>query len=328
MEKTTILVGTIGQGVMRSHDGGETWQRIGIYQGMHSDAMVRMLAHHPRRPEIVYAGTDKGLYCSDDTGATWKQMDSPLNPYAVWAITVDPLNPEILFAGTGTPCPSKVFRSTDGGKSWEEKPAAIADECPNVGIPRITGIAIDPVNRHNIWVGIEVDGLRCSTDCGETWQTINGTAIPNPDVHSVAVAEGPPKTVFCVVNNEVYTSTDDGATWNALHIRQIFPFGYPRNIMVKPDDPKTVFLTIGDSTPGRIGTVMRSKDVGKTWESLNLSVQPNSAMWAVHAQPDDPKTMVAGSRYGYLYRSDDGGDTWRKLWRELSEINSVLALPA
>ena len=107
MEKTTILVGTIGQGVMRSHDGGETWQRIGIYQGMHSDAMVRMLAHHPRRPEVVYAGTDKGLYCSDDTGASWKRMDSPLDPYAVWAITVDPLNPEILFAGTGTPCPSK-----------------------------------------------------------------------------------------------------------------------------------------------------------------------------------------------------------------------------
>ena len=79
-----------------------------------------------------------------------------------------------------------------------------------------------------------------------------------------------------MVNNEVYTSTDDGATWNALHIRQIFPFGYPRNIMVQPDDPKTVFLTIGDSTPGRIGTVMRSKDVGKTWESLNLSVQPTS----------------------------------------------------
>ena len=65
-------------------------------------------------------------------------------------------------------------------------------------------------------------GCAGSTDCGETWQTINGTAIPNPDVHSVAVAEGPPKTVFCVVNNEVYTSTDDGATWNALHIRQIF----------------------------------------------------------------------------------------------------------
>ncbi len=328
MDKTTILVGTIGQGVMRSHDGGESWQRIGIYQGMHSDAMVRMLASHPRRPNVVYAGTDKGLYCSDDVGASWKQVDSPMNTYAVWAITIDPLNPDIMFAGTGTPCPSKVFRTTDGGKSWEDKAATIADECPNVGIPRVTGIAIDPVNRRNIWMGIEVDGLRHSTDCGDTWTTINGTSIPNPDVHSVAVAEGPPKTVFVVVNNEVYTSTDDGATWHPLHIRQIFPFGYPRNIMVQPDDPKTVFLTIGDSTPGRIGTVMRTKDVGKTWESLNLSVQPNSAMWAVHARPDSPQVMVAGSRYGYVYRSDDGGDSWRKFWRELSEINSVLALPA
>ena len=80
MEKTTILVGTIGQGVMRSHDGGETWQRMGIYQGMHSDAMVRTLVHHPKRPEIVYAGTDKGLYCSDDAGASWKQQASALSP--------------------------------------------------------------------------------------------------------------------------------------------------------------------------------------------------------------------------------------------------------
>ena len=86
MEKTTILVGTIGQGVMRSHDGGESWQRIGIYQGMHSDAMVRMLAHHPRRPEVVYAGTDKGLYCSDDTGASWKRMESPLDQSIFWLI--------------------------------------------------------------------------------------------------------------------------------------------------------------------------------------------------------------------------------------------------
>ncbi|PON11952.1 hypothetical protein C2W62_42160 [Candidatus Entotheonella serta] len=129
-------------------------------------------------------------------------------------------------------------------------------------------------------------------------------------------------------NNEVYTSTDDGATWTALNIRDIFPWSYPRSIFVPPEQPQTVFLTIGDTTPGRIGTVMRSKDVGKTWESLTMPTPPNSAMWSVHARPDAPDVMLAGSRYGYLYQSDDGGDTWHKLWRELSEINSLLAIPA
>ncbi|ETW96321.1 MAG: hypothetical protein ETSY2_46655 [Candidatus Entotheonella gemina] len=327
MDKMVMLVGTIGQGVMRSADHGESWQRIGIYQGMHSDAMVRTLAHHPHRPEVVYAGTDKGLYRSDNAGESWEHPDSPLSPYAVWALTIDSQQPENMLAGTGTPNRSTLFQSGDGGQTWEERQAAIADECPNVGIPRVTGIAIDPVDRGHIWMGIEVDGVRHSSDGGQTWETING-AIPNPDVHSVTVAPGPPKTIFVVVNNEVYTSTDDGATWTALRIRETFPWSYPRSIFVPPDQPQTVFLTIGDTTPGRIGTVMRSKDVGKTWESLPLPTPPNSAMWSVHARPDAPDVMLAGSRYGYLYRSDDGGDTWHKLWRELSEINSLLAIPA
>jgi len=202
-----------------------------------------------------------------------------------------------------------------------------AAECPAVGTPRVTGIAIDPVARRNIWVGLEVDGVRRSTDGGDTWETING-AIPNPDVHNVAVAAGPPKTVFVVVNNDVFTSTDDGATWKSLAIRQGFPWTYPRGIMVQPSNPKVVFLTIGDTTPGRTGTVMRSQDAGKTWENLSLPVQPNTAMWVVNIQPTDPQVVFAGSRYGYLYRSDDGGNSWRKLWREFSEISSVLWTPA
>ena len=327
MTQMTILVGTVGQGIMRSPDGGETWGRVGIGQGMHSDAIVRALLPDPGRPEIAYAGTDQGLYRSDNTGETWKVVDSPLSHYAVWALARDPREPEVMFAGTGTPTPSTLFRSTDSGVSWEQRPVEIADECPNVGIPRVTGIAIDPTNRHHIWVGIEVDGVRHSTDGGETWTAVNG-AIPNPDVHNVLVVEGPPKTVFVVVNNEVFTSTDEGASWTALRIREHFPWTYPRGIAVQPGSAKTVFLTIGDTTPGRIGTVMRSQDAGATWEQLTLPVQANSAMWVVHLQPIDPNVVFAGSRYGYLLRSDDGGDTWTKLWREFSEISSVVWIPS
>ncbi len=322
----TVLVGTVGQGIMRSGDGGESWGRVGITSGLHSDALVRDLANHPDRPGIVFAGTDKGLYRSEDAGQMWQLVDTPMSGSSVWAVTIDNADSNLMFAGTGTPDPCGVFRSTDGGKTWEQRPVDIAEECPNVGVPRVTGIAIDPTNHRDIWVGLEVDGLRHSSDAGDTWESING-AIPNPDVHNVAVAGGPPKTVVVVVNNDVYTSNDNGANWDRLGIREVFPMTYPRGIMVQPESPNVIFVTIGDTTPGRTGTIMRTRDTGKTWENLSLPVEPNTAMWTVNIQTTDPKVVFAGSRYGYLYRSDDGGDSWNKVWREFSEISSVMWLP-
>jgi photosystem II stability/assembly factor-like uncharacterized protein len=326
-DKLTLLVGTVGQGVMRSGDDGESWQRIGVKDGLHSDAIIRSLLGHPRQSEKVYAGTDKGLFLSEDAGQRWERMDSPMNDHMLWCLSMDPSDPQTMFAGTGTPTVCKVFRTTDGAKTWDQLPVQIAEECANVGIPRVTGIAVDPVNQNNIWLGLEVDGVRFSSDRGESWKTING-AITNPDVHAVAVAAGPPKTVLVAVNDEVYTSTDDGDSWTSLKIREVFPWKYPRGMLVKPDDSKVVFLTIGDATPGRTGTVMRSEDAGHTWKSLSLPVQPNTAMWVVNIQPSDTSVVMAGSRYGYLYRSDDAGESWRKLWREFSEISSVVSIPA
>jgi len=322
----TILVGTVGQGIMRSADGGENWGRIGIGAGLHSDAMVRTLLNTPTSPEIIFAGTDKGLVRSDDAGKTWHQVDSPMNDYTVWALAADPGDPNLMFAGTGTPTPAALFRSSDAGKTWEKSSMEAAAECPNVGVPRVTGIAVDPMTHNDVWVGLEVDGLRHSSDGGDTWETING-AIPNPDVHNVAVAGGPPKTVVVVVNNDVYTSTNNGGNWDRLGIKEVFPYTYPRGILVQPGNSNNIFVTIGDSTPGRVGTVMRSQDTGKTWKNLPLPVEPNSAMWVVNAQAAEPQVMFAGSRYGYMYRSEDSGDSWTKLWREFSEISSVLWVP-
>ncbi len=319
----TILVGTVGQGVMRSEDSGESWRRVGIDQGLHSDALVRTLLTSLNRHGVVFAGTDKGLYRSEDAGATWELVESPLGGYCVWALAADAQEPQTMYAGTGTPNPAALFRSNDGGITWQKTSMKAAETCPNVGIPRVTGIAVDPTNRRDVWVGLEVDGVRYSRDGGDTWQTING-AIPNLDVHNVAVSAGPPKTVVVVVNDDVYTSNDDGATWHSLDIRQNWPYGYPRGITVHPANPNTIFLTIGDTTPGRTGAVMRSADTGKSWQKMELPVDPNTAMWVVNIQPSNPQVVFAGSRYGYLYRSDDGGDSWIKLWREFSEISSVL----
>jgi photosystem II stability/assembly factor-like uncharacterized protein len=324
--KGNILVGTVGQGVMRSADDGETWGRVGVSQGMHSDCILRTLVAEPRRPEVLYAGTDQGLYRSDDGGARWGLLDTPMSGSMVWSVAIDPVDPKVMFAGTGTPVAPRIFRSADAGKTWEHRPMEVAESCPAVGVPRPTGIAIDPIDHRNVWVGIEVDGVRHSADGGETWTRLDGE-IRNPDVHNVLVTSGPPKTVFTLVNDDVWRSIDDGETWQAARARETFPWHYVRGIAVKPSDPKTVFVTVGDATPGRTGAVMRSRDAGATWESLPLSVQPNSAMWTVSMPAAEPDTVFAASRYGYLYRSDDGGDSWRKLWREFSEVSAVAWVP-
>lgn len=321
----SVLVGTVGQGIMRSPDGGESWQRIAASQGMYQNPMVRVLTSHPKRPEAVYAGTERGLFKSDDAGQNWRRIESPLSEYSVWAMAIDPANPDNIFVGTGTPTPVAIFRSTDAGETWERRSMTVVDECP-IGNPQMTGIAIDPTNSNSIWAGIEVDGLRHSSDGGETW-TKAGEDIPNLDVHNVAVSAGPPKTIVVVVNNDVFTSTDEGESWVSVGVKENFPYGYPRGITVQPGNPNTIFLTIGDTTPGPIGTVMRSKDTGQTWQNLPLPAPPNSAMWVVNVPPFNPQVAFAGSRYGHLYRSDDGGDSWSKLWREFSEISSVLSIP-
>jgi len=327
-QKGAILVGTPGQGVFRSVDEGESWTRGSIGQGLHSDAIIRSLVAHPQRPDTVYAGSDMGLYRSDDAGERWQLLDTPMNRQAVWSFAFDPNRPNTMLAGTGTPNVPGLFRSTDAGLTWAAENVDIARDCPAVGVPRPTGLAFDPTDSKKTWLGLEVDGVRRSCDGGVAWESAAGE-IHNLDVHNLAVTLGPPKTIFILVNNDVWSSTDDGEHWQAMGVREQFsPHRYPRGIAIKPDDPRVVYITLGDATPGRTGVVLRSSDTGRTWTSLALPQAPNSAMWVVHTPPSAPNTVFAGSRYGYLYRSDDGGDGFRKLWRELSEISSIAFIAA
>jgi photosystem II stability/assembly factor-like uncharacterized protein len=324
MAGQTILVATIGQGVMRSEDSGASWRRV--RGGMHSEAMVRELLVAPGESPVVFAATDRGLYRSEDTGAHWSLVPAPLGEPAVWAMAQNPADPRVMFAGTGTHSPATLFRSEDAGQHWEERDAAIAPTCPNTGTPRVLSIAVDPLDGRNVWLAIEVDGIRYSGDGGDSWRPLNHVT-KNPDGHSVVVSPGPPKTVFYAVNNEIYRSTDDGTTWDAIGVRDRFPWGHVRNVTLHPADPRTLFAAIGDATPGVTGAVMRSRDLGDTWETLPLDAEPNSTMWRVAIQADDPDLVFAASRYGYLYRSDDGGDSWHKLSREFSEIADVAWFP-
>ena len=322
-----ILVGTIGQSILATDDEGEHWQRLGPRNGFHSDAIVRTLTSHPSDPQVVFAGTDKGILRTEDGGRRWQPLGPTLSGQTVWRVAVHPSDNNVLFAGTGTPSRPAVYRSGDGGLTWQELDVEIAADCDNVGVPRVTDIAIDPQDPDDIWVSIEVDGARHSSDGGRTWTSVDKQAITNPDAHAVVVSPGPPKVVFLVVNNEIHKSCDGGATWQPVGVRERFPWHHVRDLSLDPTNPSKAWATLGDATPGRVGGLARTADGGETWDIVEMPVSPNSAMWVVRMQADHPGMMLAASRYGYLYRSDNAGGTWNKLWREFSEVSSIAWSP-
>ena len=316
----SILVGTIGAGLWVSHDGGRNYGRAG---GIWGDMKVFGLKVDPSDPAVVYAGTDEGIFRSINRGKAFERLDSPMNSMHVWNIAVSQSDPSVIFAGTS---PSALFRSTDGGASWEQLPVDMAEECPNVRVPRVTALEVDPGNSNVVWAGVEVDGVRRSLDGGDSWTRING-GLNDPDIHGMTVSVGGSTTVFTSTPGEVFASTDTGESWQGLGVRDSFPLRYCRGITVKQDDPNTLLVATGDSPFGVTGAIQRSTDRGKSWELLTLPQEPNTPMWAFATHPSDADFILCCSHYGQIYATADGGDWWVKLPREFSEVRGLAWTP-
>ena len=96
---------------------------------------------------------------------------------------------------------------------------------------------------------------------------------------------------------------------------------------IKTDDPNVMFVGNGDAIPGITGAIQQTRDGGKTWQRTELPVAPNSVVYWFGTHKAIPETMVAASLYGYVYVTDDGGVSFRKLPKEFGEIRSVALTP-
>lgn len=324
----TILVGTAGQGVLRSNDDGTTWHRIPLDQGLEFDSVVRALAVHPARPEVIYAGAEVGLGRSDDGGTRWTRVDSPFNDQQVWSIAIDPNDPDSILVGTGAPSRAAMYRTTDAGVTWDRLSPELPERCAGVSKPRILTATYDQVDGKSAWFGVEEGGLWVTRDRGDTWDRVDSPDGVNPsDIHCVLVLDGPPKTIVCLVVNAIFVSQDDGATWTRTGTKSTWGIYYTRLVARIPDS-NSVLLGIGDGTPGTQTRIFRSDDLAQTWIESTVDVPPNSTVWAFGTHTSDPGLVFAGTKYGHLFRSTDGGRTFTKEWREFPEITDVAWTPA
>ncbi len=318
----TICVGTVGTGLWQSPDGGKSWRLV--QEGLGLESRVFSLAVHPRDPRILYAGTDSGLYRSLNRGITFERLDSPMNTLHVWKVALDPTDPEIVFAGTR---PSALFRSTDGGRRWERLEVEMAAECPNVRVPRVTALVVDPSDPRVVWAGVEVDGVRRSLDGGKSWTSMTD-GLRDPDIHDVRVSTAAPKAVLVSTPWEIFVSTDTGESWEGWGMARHFGTPrYCRGLALKEDDPRVLFVGTGDGPLGSTGAIWRSQDRGQSWEQLPLPCEPNSPIWAFATHGADPNLVLACSHYGELFVSRNGGDSWEKLRREFAEVRALAWTP-
>ena len=318
-DNTRVYVGTIGQSVWRSDDGGETFARRS--QGMPMECDIRALKVEARIAGRIWAGTEQGLYRSDDGAESWARVASSMDSLQVWSLALHPLDADTVIAGA---CPAALYMTEDGGKSWGELEALMPEACHGGAplTPRVTCVqyGTDP---EIVFAGVEIDGVRRSRDGGKTWEAFH-EGLSSRDIHGLAIYGNGSTDVLATTNRGVNVSHDGGVTWRHLQTTADWPWQYTRWASLDPADPSAVLVGAGNGPPGNEGGLYRTPDQGQTWEKLALPRDPtNSTIWQMGLNAADPQRLYASSVSGQIFGTLDGGETWTQLPMEFGEVRGL-----
>lgn len=352
--KVLVMVGTRkGAFIFESDAAREKWHM----SGPHFPGWQIMHMKHDPRTGLLYTALDHDVYGSNvhrsvDGGRTWEMITAPQfaeederTVARVWHIQPGHANrPELLWAGAD---PGALFKSRDGGQSWQGVPglndhATRREWQPGAGGMMVHTIVQDPADELRMFIAISAAGVFRSEDGGQSWQPKNAGVRadflpdPYPEVgqccHHLVMSPEDSNVLYQQNHCGVYRTVDGGDSWDDIGTGRLpSTFGFP--MAIHPRDGNTVYVVPQKSdefryTPEGRFRVYRSRNSGESWEALSNGLPQVSAYLGVFREGlatdrFDPAGMYVGTGTGQLFFSRDEGDNWNTLADTLPPIYSV-----
>jgi photosystem II stability/assembly factor-like uncharacterized protein len=293
----------------------------------------------------VWKSTDRGTtWTHSSEGLAYPAGETPLK--TVWSLAVGEGD---LYAGVE---PAGLFRSEDGGQSWQhmsglrDHPTRPHWQPGGAGLI-LHSLVLHPHDKKRLWVGISSAGVFHSADGGESWEPRNqGTRcdfLPEEQrypeygqcVHCLVLAPGTDERLYQQNHCGMYRSRDGGRQWDSIEAGLPSSFGFPA--AAHPKDPATLYLlplngdSAGRYVPDAKAAVWRTRDGGDTWQALRHGLPQENTYFGVLRQAMatdrlEPAGVYFGTNTGALFASADEGDHWRCIAQHLPTICSVETL--
>ena len=366
-----LLIGTRkGAFILRSDRSHRTWK---LSAPMFLGHTVHHLMLDPRDRRTMLMATRTGhlgptVFRSTDFGKTWKEAKTPpafpkapegqngrVVDHVFWLTPGHPSELGLWYAGTS---PQGLFRSNDGGITWEpfsyinddpqyrEWMGTVQDGTPDG--PKLHSILIDPRDPAHLYFAMSGGGVHESVDGGRTWTSIvrglevvegfDAATVTFHDPHCVRLCPTDPDRLFQQNHCGIYRMDRSEGRWIRIGKnmpKKVGDIGFPMVLHPRDSDTAWVFPMDGSTvwprvSPGGKPAAYVTRDGGKTWTRQDKGFPRANAWWTVKRQAmtadaHEPVGLYLGTTSGEVWASRTGGTSWTCLARHLPEIYSVEA---
>lgn len=343
----TIFAGIyMGEGLFRTTDGAATWHPLTMAhriagEDTFENQSLTAVAVAPTNSQVVWAAHNQWVAKSTDGGSTWTHIrNDTMQKHCrncsgsdadrfrfCQSITIDPHDADVVYVGTagpwGTYTSGALFRTTDGGSSWEKLNGGIDVDYTVMAVslsprqPGVIWIATSLYGAGGVWDGT----VYRSTDNGDRFfspdpKPINGSSLAGLTCHPEE-----PDVVFAAGGIGVVRITIQGTNW--LSELVVEGSGMAAPVAFTPGDANVAYA--GWNRPASLGgdglpKLSRSRDGGHTWETRTLNQTLLSTPGALAVDPGHAETLYWGDRGGGVMKSEDGGQTWTPVNQGLNGV--------